>query len=252
MTLRLRNTFLISLAAVAVIGLLFSARLIMLHEGLSLDYIIDQLPLIIMNIFTSVACIIIFFSFRNTSSSEIFFFYIYIFSFMFDIFRYSDLLTEIFPVFTTYAMAATRLVYYGRFVGALALFSAGLFTTGLEYGRMRITLILTVILPAALVLVLPVDVTSHVAGGTWEIGKFHEITISLSILHIIAVLNFLIAAMKNESGDYSIIAISLFAAICGREMIFYFNGIFPIIGMVLMLAGTISFGLRLHRLYLWD
>ena len=73
-------------------------------------------------------------------------------------------------------MVPTRLVYYGLFTGTLALFSSGLFTTGLEYQRMEIATVIILTLPAALVLVLPVDVTSSIPGGTWEIGRFYEIT----------------------------------------------------------------------------
>ncbi|HAK46824.1 MAG TPA: hypothetical protein DCO79_13015 [Spirochaeta sp.] len=252
MTLRLRNTLLISLAFVSAAGLAIIARTIVFNENITGAYLLEWLPMIILNLFATITCIIIFFTFRNTASSEIFFYYIFIFSFIFDIFRFSHLLTPAFPIFTVYPMAATRLAYYGRFAGALSLFSAGLFTTGLEYQRMSITSLIILVLPAVLVIVLPVDVSSSVPGGTWEIGRFHEITIALSLLHLFAILNFLIAGQKNESREYLIIAASLLTAICGRELIFYFTGWVPAAGFILMLGGTISFGLRTHRLYLWD
>lgn len=252
MTLSLRNTILITLALVSVAALSLLTRSLFSIEKITLATLAKWMPIIILILFTSVTCVIIFFSFRNTSSSEIFFYYIFIFSFIFDIFRFGDLLIPFSNLLRVYPMAATRLIYYGRFLGALSLFSAGLFTTGLEYQRMGITSIIILTLPAALVMVLPVDVTSSVAGGTWEIGRFHEITIALSILHIIAVLNFVIAGLKNESTEYLIIAAGLFIALCGRELTFYFKGWVPIAGFILMLAGTLSFGLRIHKLYLWD
>ena len=147
----------------------------------------------------------------------------------------------------------TRLVYYGRFMGAIAIVSAGLFATGLEYQRMGTAALIALLLPAALVMVLPVDSTSSIPGDTWEIGKFYEIAISIGILHLIAGVNFIIAGIKNESRDYFIIATAVFSAVCGRELLFYFNStIIQSAGFLLLLFGTILFGLRTHRLYLWD
>ena len=252
MTLRLRNLLLILLAVVSAAGFAIIGRGILKSEGLSYSVVIDWLPAICLNLFSTICCIIIFFTFRNTSSSEIFFYFIFVFSVVFDLFRFNSMLVPAFPVLTVFPMAATRLVYYGRFLGALSLFSAGLFTTGLEYQRMSITAIVILFLPAALVLVLPVDVTSPVAGGTFEIGSFHEITIVLSLLHAIAVLNFIIAGLKNESREYLIIAAGLFIAVLGREIVFYFSGWLPAAGFILILAGSVLFGLRTHRLYLWN
>ena len=252
MTLRLRNALLISLAVVSAGGFVLIISGFIRNGNIFNLHILEWLPVVCLNLFSTASCIIIFFSFRNTASSEIFFYYIFIFSFVFDIFRFSFLLFPEYQLFTVFPMAATRLVYYGRFLGALSLFTAGLFTTGLEYQRMSITSIIILVLPAALVLVLPVDVTAPVPGGTWQIGRFHEVTIALSLFHIIAVLNFIIAGLKNESREYLIIAASLFIAICGRELTYYFTGWLPLAGFILMVGGSISFALRTHRLYLWN
>ena len=252
MTLRLRNALLISLAVVSAGGFVLIISGIINNGSISDLNILEWLPVICLNLFSTLSCIIIFFSFRNTASSEIFFFYIFIFSFVFDVFRFSSLLIPTYSILTVFPMAATRLVYYGRFLGALSLFSAGLFTTGLEYQRMSITSIIILVLPAALVLVLPVDVTTPVPGGTWQLSRFHDITIALSLFHLIAVLNFIIAGLKNESREYLIIAVSLFIAVCGRELTYYFTGWLPLAGFIMMVGGSLSFGLRIHRLYLWD
>ena len=205
----------------------------------------EFLPIVFLVLFTTTACIVIFLSFRNTASSEIFFFYIFIFSFIFDVFKTFN--------FDLYGMTATRIIYYGRFLGALAIFCAGLFTTGVEYRRMGIATVIIIALPAALVLVLPVDITAEIPGGTYAIGSFIEITVTVSVLQLMGFLNFLIAGMKNESRIYKIIAASMITAVCGRELMFYFSDFyFTAGGLVLLITGSIITSLKIHSLYLWD
>ncbi len=246
MTLRLRNTILILLAAISAVGPVLIIRgLINGSLIFNLETVETVIPVILLSVFTTLSSIIIFLSFRNTASSEIFFFFIFLFSFAFDIFKLSD--------FELYGYILTKIVYYGRFLGALALFSAGLFTTGLEYRRMGITSIIIFILPAALVLVLPVDVTTHIPGGTYKIGRFHETAIALGSLSMMGIINFIIAGIKNESRDYLVIAAGAFSAACGRELIYYFDIVtIQMTGFLILLAGSIIFGLKTHRLYLWD
>ena len=252
MTLRLRNILLLILASVSAICFLFLVYQFTVSGQMTAESLRKFLPVTVLILFGTVSCIMIFISFRNTASSEIFFYYIFIFSLIFDLFRFTDLLFADLHIFSVYTMAPTRIVYYGRFLGALALFSAGLFTTGLEYQRMGITTLLIFILPAALTAVLPVDVTSTVPGGTLQIGRFHEIVIAMEILNLAAVLNFLIAGIKNESREYGFIAAGLLTVIAGRELLFFLGGWIDIAGFVMMLAGSLVFSLRIHRLYLWD
>ena len=246
MTLRLRNTLLILLSTVSAGAPILLARTLIVNDFNFIRFpLIQFIVIAVLAVFSTTTCIIIFLSFRNTASSEIFFFFIFIFSVIFDIFKLAD--TDL------YGMSVTRIVYYGLFMGALSVFCAGLFTTGLEYQRMGIAAIIVFLLPAALVLILPVDTSSNVAGGTYEIGRFHEISIALLILHLMAVLNFIIAGLKNESREYLLIAAGLFIAVSGRALMYYFSG--PVIigiGFALLVSGTIIFALRIHRLYLWD
>ena len=254
MTLRLRNILLIILAVVSAVGPavllqgLAAGRLILDSQALT-----EIISTAVLTLFVTTVCIIIFISFRNTASFEIFFYYLFIFSFVFDIFKLTDLIVQSHSALIVNIMLPTRLVYYGRFMGTLALLCAGLFATGLEYQKMGIATLITFILPAALVMVLPVDSTSVVPGGTMEIGKFQEIIVIIALLSLIAVLNFVIAGLKNENNVYFTIAGGVFIAAAGREIIFYLRtSVFQGSGFVLLLAGTIILGRTIHRLYLWD
>ncbi len=253
MTLRLRNILLIIFTAFSAACLVFTVKELISSGSFTPAGILQFLPVLFIAFYAAVSCIVIFFSFRNTVSSEIYFFFIFIFSTVFDIFRSAGLSSNLLPLFSVYSMVPTRLVYYGLFAGALALFCSGLFTTGLEYQKIGVATVIILALPAALVIVLPVDLASAVPGGTWEIGRFYEITIALAVFQLLGVLNFIIAGIRNESREYSFIAAALLIAVCARALIFYFENIFAITaGFLLLIAGTILFADRTHKLYLWD
>jgi hypothetical protein len=203
--------------------------------------------------FCTAAGITIFISFRNTASAEIFFFYIFIFAVIFDTFKIAFLVLPPSEITLTYGMLATKLVYFGRFLGALSLFSAGLFATGLEYQRTGMVFIASIIASATLVWLLPVDSTSIVPGNTWELGNFHEMIIAVGLFEAMGVINFLIAGMKSETLEYRIIAAGLLTAAAGREILYFIPGIIlPAAGYAALVAGTVIFSRQVHRLYLWE
>lgn len=254
MTLRLRNFIMILLALLTVIGFAVLTFGIIQNRDLitkeSLDFLI---PIATLMVFAPISCIIIFLTFRNTASAEIFFFYVFIFTFSLDLFKIVILLAPSAALPFSYGMMMTRIIYFGRFLGAFALFCSGLFSSGLEYQRMGTAFLVIIIISLGLVWLLPVDISSGVPGRTWEIGRFIEITIALGIFQLIAVLNFIIAGLKNENKEYLFIAGGLLSAAAGREILYYIPGyILTGTGFLLMIIGTIIFGLRTHQLYLWE
>jgi len=254
MTLRLRNFILILIALISITGLTLLIFGIFDNMTLITDEILSaHMPIAIQLLFSSIACIIIFSTFRNTASAEIFFFYIFIFTFSFDIFKIVILMLPEASLPFSYGMITTRLVYFGRFLGAMALFSSGLFSSGLEYQRMGLVFSVSIVLSGALVWLLPVDISSSVPGQTWELGNFLEIAIAIGVLKLIAILNFVIAGLKNENHEYLLIAVGLFLTASGREILYYIPGyIASAVGVLLLLSGTVIFGLRTHQLYLWE
>ena len=254
MTLRLRNFILILLAMLTISGLaVMSYGVVVNQSQITLDSLSILIPIAGLMLFSAVACIIIFFTFRNTASAEIFFFYIFIFTFAIDIFKIVILMIPGSALPFSYGMITTRIVYFGRFLGALSLFCSGLFSAGMEYQRMGTVFSVIIILSAALVWLLPVDISSNVPGQTWEIGNFPEITIALGLFQLIAILNFIIAGLKNENHEYLIIAAGLALSAIGREVLYYMPGyILSAFGFLLLCAGAILFGIRTHRLYLWE
>ncbi|MDC7126342.1 MAG: hypothetical protein PQJ46_12295, partial [Spirochaetales bacterium] len=183
---------------------------------------------------------------------EIFFYYIFIFAIFFNIFKINPVFVLTRNFWDLYPMLQTRLIYYGKLVGTLSLLSAGLFATGLEYQRIGLATVLVFLIPAALVMVLPIDTSVIVIGNTFKIGSFIELISIIMIINVISIINFIIAGIKNDNKDYYIIAITLLLAITGREIAFYFTNTFlEAAGFLLLLVGTSIFSWKVHHLYLW-
>ena len=252
MTLRLRNILLVALSSISAIGtvfIIFSFFIKLTTENTMPSSI---LALMIISLFSTIFCFATYYSFRNTTSFEIFFYFLFVFSIFFDIFRITEVfkLTEGF--WTLYPMLGTRLTYYGRFVGTLSLLCAGLFATGLEYQRIGNIAIVVMFIPIILVIIMPIDISTVIIGGTYQIGGFREIFATIFFLNILAILNFIIAGFKNENNDYFLISIFLFISICGRELYFYSNQLlYNICGLFLLTTGAVLFSKRIHKLYLW-
>ena len=254
MTLRLRNSILIMLSLLSVLCLAAAVYgTIDRWDKIDLQTAAALVPIAVLILFSTVAEILIFLSFRNTASAEIFFFFIFLFSFLFDAFRIVIMILPETNLPFTIGMISTRIVYFGKFLGAMAVFSSGLFSSGLEYQRMGIVFLVNIILSAALVWLLPVDISTTVPGGIWELGKFLETSIAIGFLELTAIINYLIAGRKNENREYVLLAAALLAVLAGRELLFFLTGfIASAAGALLLIAGTIIFGLRTHRLYLWE
>lgn len=254
MTLRLRNT---SMLLLSVLITLMTISFIILFvrsagnvESINLQQFISVLATMV---FATAACFVIFISFRNTASAEIFFFFLFLCSFCFDMFKEGLIIINDISLPFSYSMFMTRVVYFGRFFGVVALFCSGLFSTGLEYQRMSMMFLISVIIAVGLVSLLPVDLSRNIPGGTRELGSFLEIYIILILLQLISVVNFIIASNKNENTDYLFLAGSLILTVAGRELLFLMPGIAAAsAGFVLLVSGTVVFGLKTHRIYLWE
>ena len=84
-------------------------------------------------LFAVTSMVILYFSFRKTKSPEIFFFIIFLVSMSFDSLRASFELIRILDLPPYYGVLITRAVYFGRFLGTLAVLAGGLFSLGAEY-----------------------------------------------------------------------------------------------------------------------
>jgi heme/copper-type cytochrome/quinol oxidase subunit 1 len=83
-------------------------------------------------------------------------------------------------------------------------------------------------------------------------GFFNYFLFSLLFIEFLAVLIFAINYFQKRNNEYFFLALSTMFIIAGREITFYMVSIeYFLIGMILMIGGTILFSNKLHEFYKW-
>lgn len=262
MTLAGRNRIILSgvlviglLAAafvVSVVGVLRSLPLDSALQGRQLNVVSVEVSLLAELLFCLGTVIILYFSFRKTTSAEIFFFIVFVVSMSLDSLKSVQLLLMIRDQPVSFGMLVTRVILFGEYLGILALFAAGLFSTGLPYQRLEIVLGLALLLAFALASAVPVDMNVNGRDLVHGVATGNELMIISILFQFFAVLNFVLAGFQKSSGSYFIIALGAGMAMAGRELLFYrLDSISVIAAFVLLIAGSTLFGERTHEVHLW-
>jgi hypothetical protein len=204
-------------------------------------------------VFSITAVTILYFSFKKTTSAEIFFFIIFLVTMTFDSLKAGFALFAVANVSPFYGVLLTRMVYFSRFLGTLAILAAGLFAHGAEYQRMEIYLGAAFLLSVSLSTAMPVDFTVTDLSLLYAVGNARELGIVSVLFLTFGVFNFVLYAIQNSSRDYALIGIGLALTVIGREMLFFMHGpIAPIAAFVMLIGGTTLFSERTHAVHLWS
>ncbi len=204
-------------------------------------------------LFSISAMIVLYFSFRKTKSPEIFFFIIFLISMSFDSLKASFELIRILDLPPYYGVLITRAVYFGRFLGTLAILAGGLFSLGAEYQRMEIYLGVAFLLAFTLAAAVTVDMTQPEPYLLYNMGNVRELGIVSTLFLSFGVFNFVLYAIQNSSRDHLLIAGGLALVIAGREILFFVqNPIVLGVAFLLLVSGTTLFGERTHVVHLWS
>jgi hypothetical protein len=266
MTLKLRNNFFIlGLSFSGVLTLTFltgTATLLIrfpreiplaaLFSPRAVPYLQGILPLVLLNFFILAAGILILLSFRKTSSPEIFFLFLFLMSLGTESFRLGLLYLNIMNIPFEFGLLLSRFVYFGRLMGTLALFSAGLFSCGIPYQRLEITLGSCFLVALALASNLPLE--SGVQG--WDLLYRNSLTtefaLGLLTVELLGMGNLLYAVKVHNDRNYYALALGTGALILGKFLIFSGEGLIPgIAGIAALAGGTLLFGKKTHQIYLW-
>ncbi len=262
MTIKIRNmVFLTGLIAFTVILILYtigSVLLISYFEITTEKLFNNRLSEInLVYVFTLLLSallsgIVIHYSFRKTSSAEIFFFMIFLLLFSVESLRLGMIYIErAFLPFET-GRTLSRIIYFSRFWGTLCLFSTGLFACGVQYQRIELILGIGFLVALSLATTIPLDSSITQNSMIHTNGLEDKFFIGLLIIKILGVWNFLYAGWINNNRNYYLIALGLALATSGRELFFYGQeSLITGLGLLLIISGTILFGIKTHKIYLW-
>lgn len=262
MTISNRNR--IILVGIVFIFVLLVISIIMIFFIIQSDNLEHLQSDIQFNIFVFIAAIIaelifcltttlaLYFSFRKTTSPEIFFFIIFIVAMSIDSLKSVQIIINISRLSPYFGMIITRIIYYGKFLGTLSLFSAGLFSTGVEYQRTEIVLGIGLLLAFVLAATVPVDMTELKANLVHALGKDLELLIISVLFQTFALLSFVFAGIQNSNPSYFSIAAGVGIVMVGRHLIFYRTDLISVlIAFVFLAGGSILFSERTRKIHLW-
>jgi hypothetical protein len=260
MTITTRNKIIISglsIAAVLLALFLFTVTLLFQRLGgggfaAEANFTATLVSLLSELIFAIASVTILYFSFRKTTSAEIFFFIIFIVTMAFDSLKAGLALFTVMDFSPYYGVLLTRVVYFSRFLGTLAVLAAGLFAHGAEYQRMEIYLGVAFLLSLSLSAAIPVDFTVTDRNLLHVVGNSRELGIVSVLFLFFGVFNFVLYAFQNGSTDHALIGLGLALTVIGREMLFFMNGSIALVtAFILLIGGVTLFSERTHAVHLW-
>ncbi|GHV83320.1 hypothetical protein AGMMS50212_06600 [Spirochaetia bacterium] len=203
-------------------------------------------------VYALVAQILIFYFFEKTQLAELRLFSVFVFSFIFEIFRVMAPLSKAFNLTMSYPQIAARLLVFGHYYGIFSLFAASLYAAGIKNQKEENILIPMFIIAVLISFRIPVDVFSWNTDFSPVTGYMVMSKILNYAILIIAVLSFFIAAFTRGMREYYFIGAGVFIICLGRSLFLGADTwIIAAIGFLVLVFGTWSIGYQLRRMYLW-
>lgn len=190
--------------------------------------------------------------FRRVSSAEIYFMTLFLITLSAELFRIGQPLVEVaeLPVYVN--VLITRLVLFGRLVGAFSLFAAGIYSAGADYPRIGTVTALLVLLAFLIVYFIPVDSERMNATFVHVTGGREGVDLMLGFLSLGTIANYAIAWWRGHRERGGSIALAIMAVVAGKLLVLHVPALVPLaIGVGLLTAGAASFILVNRSYFLW-
>ena len=243
---------------------IFSAVFIMCFIGL-LAYLSKDLPQTFGELLTNpnvlIPSITIIFSvfsvffirkfFLQNTRAEIFFFLIFLLTLNFDGIRSIIFILEQLDKPEAYVLLLTRVAYFGKIVGIFVLLCFALMTINTDYKPFA-TLLSAVLLLALFVAIL-LPFTPNKGNNALFIPGLDYFFTAMLIIKLLTVLTLVFNYIQNRNWEYLNLAVSMVFILTGSYTLFYTASIIgAILGMSLLITGTVFITYRIHKLYLWN
>ncbi len=190
--------------------------------------------------------------FRRVSAAEIYFVTLFLMSLALELLRLGTPLADAAGLPDLVGVQLTRAVLFGRLMGALSLFAAGLYLTGADYPRIGSATFLLAAISFLLVYLVPVDSRRLSATFMHVTGGREAIDFLLAFLSLGAIANCVIGWWRGHRERGGAIALSISVLVIGKELSLNLATPVPLaLGVGLVAAGTAGFVLVNRSSYLW-
>jgi hypothetical protein len=214
---------------------------------------ISYVTTILSLVYTLVFQILIFYFFEKTQSIEVRFISAFVFSLALEAARITLPIMQLMNLPLFYFTIAGRILYFGRFFGALSLFAASLCIGGFKNTKEEQIFFASIIIALLISLQIPIDVLSWDTSLMPRSGFHLMLTVVELCIVVIAVINFFMGSLTRQTREYFFAGIGIFAAYMGRKLLVSADLLIPaIFGFLLLCAGTFFTGIQFRRMYLWQ
>jgi hypothetical protein len=121
----------------------------------------------------------------------------------------------------SFSILLTRVIYWGRFVGLLALLLAGLYRLELKYSRVTVLVGVVFLVSFAMSAYVPVDRTVFLAQLTWKLGDEQSVWFLNAAIEALAILTCLTAAVARRGPGAVLLTAGIALFVVTREVEFF-------------------------------
>jgi len=203
-------------------------------------------------LYSFLSMIFIYYFFEKTKSPEIFFVGLFQLSFSLEAFRLILPLMYVYDIPSFYALAASRVILFGRYFGIFSLFVASIYAAGYESQRQRYVITILIVTTLIIALGVPIDTQTWDSSLNMVNGYISMFRIIEVGTFLITVVSFLIAAWSRGSREFAFIGAGSALAFLGRNILLNADTWAGLpAGLLLLAAGTWLICTKLHKFYLW-
>ncbi len=188
--------------------------------------------------------------FHRSPSVPVFFVVLYFIFSILDISKLGQVMISM-TAWRHFSPFLARVSIFGHIAGALALFAAGLYATVSRMQRHGIAMMIGFLIALGLSWAVPIDTLRMRSNLVYAAGFQPSLDAVITVLIVLAVLNFVQAAVSGRERRQVMSALAVALIVLGRELLFYRTEPFFLVGgSVLFAAGAAFFAVENYRDYL--
>jgi hypothetical protein len=225
----------------AITGKFFDTKLLAVHCGI-----------LVLALYSFLTIFLIYYFFEKTKSPEILFVFFFAASFSIEALRLILPLGRVYNFPSLYALAASRVILFGRLFGIFSLFGASIYGAGYEMQRQRYVILIITVTSLLVSMGIPIDTQTWDSGLNMVIGYASMFRLIDAGIFLITAISFYIAAWSRGPRGYVFIGAGSVLVFLGRNILLNADTWAGLpIGLPFLAAGTWLICTNLHRIYLW-
>lgn len=184
-------------------------------------------------------------------SPEIFFMRVFLLTLSFQCIRLVLPLVfdRILPI--SYGLMATRIAWFGRFLGITILFNISLYSNDMPFRHTGSVINIGALASLCFAATIPLDITQPMSNLLYRTGLTNALSVSFLTLEILTIITLFGVAVKRRKRRYFILTSGMLLLISGYDMLFFGHRATIIPAFLLMSAGLSLFLFQSRKTYIW-